>query len=91
MLRATGERAGRQVHKGPLSSRHEQHGPSGGNTWLYRFSQPGGIEIETRQLDGDETAEEIARELSKSQEVPVVIERHNHVDWEYVTEADERP
>jgi hypothetical protein len=66
-------------------------GPSGGNTWLYRFSQPGGIEIETRQLDGDESAEEIARELSKSQEVPVVIERHNHVDWEYVTEADERP
>ena len=32
-----------------------------------------------------------ARELSKSQVVPVIIERHDHVDWEYVTEADERP
>jgi hypothetical protein len=66
-------------------------GPSGGKTYLYRFSRPGGIEIETRLLDDDESAESVARELSKAQEVPVVIERHDHVDWEYVTEADERP
>jgi hypothetical protein len=65
--------------------------PSSGRTWLYRFSRPGGIEIETRELSGDETAETYARELSKSQVVPVIIERHDHVDWEYVTEADERP
>jgi hypothetical protein len=60
-------------------------------TWLYRFSRPGGIEIETRALSSDDKAEEIARELSRAQETPVVIERHDHVDWEYVTEADERP
>jgi hypothetical protein len=65
--------------------------PSSGRTWLYRFSRPGGIEIETRELSGDDTAETYARELSKSQVVPVIIERHDHVDWEYVTEADERP
>ena len=65
--------------------------PSSGKTSLYRFSKPGGIEIETRDLGSDETAEEHARELSKTQEAPIIIERHNHVDWEYVTEADERP
>ena len=65
-------------------------GSSSGQTWLYRFSRPGGAEVETRQLDGDEAAEDLARELSKAQETPIVIERHDHVDWEYVTEADER-
>ena len=66
-------------------------GPSSAKTWLYRFSRPGGTEIETRELDGDDTAETHARELSKAQGSPVVIERRDHVDWEYVTEADERP
>jgi hypothetical protein len=66
-------------------------GHDGDMTWLYRFSRPGGIEIETRALSSDDKAEEIARELSRAQETPVVIERHDHVDWEYVTEADERP
>jgi hypothetical protein len=66
-------------------------GPSSGKTWLYRFSRPGGVEIETGQLSSDEAAEARARELSKAQVVPVTIERHNHVDWEYITEADERP
>ncbi len=65
--------------------------PPSGRTRLYRFSRPGGIEIETRELNGDDAAEIYARELSKSQVVPVIIERHDHVDWEYVTEADERP
>jgi len=65
--------------------------PSPGRTWLYRFSRPGGIEIETRELSGDEAAETAARQLSKAQEVPVIIARHDHVDWEYVTEVDERP
>jgi hypothetical protein len=65
-------------------------GPDSGKTWLYRFSRPGGIEIETHALSSDDRAEEIARELSRAQETPVVIERHDHVDWEYVTEADER-
>jgi hypothetical protein len=57
----------------------------------YRFSRPDQTEIEIRELDNDEVAEMIARELSRAQEVPVVIERYGHVDWEYVTEADERP
>jgi hypothetical protein len=57
----------------------------------YRFTRPGGIEIETSELDGDDAAEAYARDLSKGQETPVVIERHNHVDWEYVTEVDTRP
>jgi hypothetical protein len=65
--------------------------PSSGRTWLYRFSQPGGVEMETCELSGDDAAETHARELSKARESPVVIERHDHVDWEYVTEADERP
>ena len=58
---------------------------------MYRFSRPGGDEIERRELNDDESAEMIARELSRAGEVPVVIERFGHVDWEYVTEADERP
>lgn len=66
-------------------------GPSSGRTSLYRFSKPGGVEVETCELDDDETAEEHARELSKAQQAPIIIERHLHVDWEYVTEADERP
>ena len=57
---------------------------------MYRFSQPGGAEIETRELGDDEAAETYGRELSRPGESVIVIERHNHVDWEYVTEADER-
>jgi hypothetical protein len=66
-------------------------GPGSAQTSKYRFSRPGGIEIETRELSNDEEAELVAREISRAQEVPVVIERFGHVDWEYVTEADERP
>jgi hypothetical protein len=66
-------------------------GPSTGNTSLYRFAEPGGAEIETRAFDSDDAAESYARELPKARETPIVIERHNHVDWEYVTEVDERP
>ncbi|HTV11860.1 MAG TPA: hypothetical protein VME20_08345 [Acidimicrobiales bacterium] len=65
-------------------------GPPAGSTPLYRFSEPGGAEIETRELADDDAAEERARELSKDREAPVVIERRDLVDWEYVTEADER-
>jgi hypothetical protein len=60
-------------------------------TWHYRFSQPGGAEIETGDFGGDAAAETHARELSTSQSIPVIIERHAMVDWEYVTEVDERP
>lgn len=66
-------------------------GPSSIKTWLYRFSRPGSVEMETRDLGSDHAAEAHARELSASQETPVIIERHDHVDWEYVTEVDERP
>ncbi|MHB1535520.1 MAG: hypothetical protein ACYC1D_13110 [Acidimicrobiales bacterium] len=64
--------------------------PSSARTWLYRFSRPGDIEIETQELNGDDTAETHARELSKAQVTPIVIKRHDHVDWQYVTEVDER-
>jgi hypothetical protein len=57
---------------------------------MYRFSRPDGTEIETRKVDDDDAAEAVARELSQAQQVPVTIERYGHVDWEYVTEADER-
>jgi hypothetical protein len=66
-------------------------GPSSAKTSLYRLAEPGGTEIETRAFDSDEAAETYARELPKARETPIVIERHNHVDWEYVTEVDERP
>ena len=65
--------------------------PSSGKTWRYRFARPGDIEIETGEFDGDPDAESYARELSKAQATPVIIERHNMVDWEYVTEVDKRP
>jgi len=67
-------------------------GPSSGQTWRYRFSQPGGVEIETHEFNDDDAAETHARELSKSKEVPVIVHRlHGDVDWRYLTEADERP
>ncbi len=59
----------------------------------YRFCRPPDeAEIETRELAGDEAAEAYARELSRAQGCPVVIQRlHGHVDWRYLTEVDERP
>ncbi len=65
--------------------------PPPARPWLYRFSRPGGIELETRELAGNDAAEAHARELSKAQATPVTIQCHDHVDWEYVTEVDERP
>jgi len=59
-------------------------------TWRYRFARPGGEEIETGDHVSDEAAEARARQLSKAQQVPVVVERRGMVDWEYVTEEDER-
>jgi hypothetical protein len=68
-------------------------GSSSNRLWTYRFSQPGGTVVETGEFNGDDTAETRARELSISNDVPVVIHRKSaHVDaWEYVTEVDERP
>jgi hypothetical protein len=63
---------------------------SAGRSWRYRFSQPGDIEIEIRDLNGDDAAETYARELSTAQQIPIIIKRHDHVDWEYLTEVDER-
>jgi len=59
----------------------------------YRFSQADGTVIEAGAFDGEERAEDRARELSTSTNAPIVIQRHSaHVDaWEYVTEVDERP
>jgi hypothetical protein len=65
-------------------------GPHPAKASRYRFSRPDGAEIEIQELDSDDAAEMVARELSKAQDIPVVIERFGHVDWEYVTEADER-
>jgi hypothetical protein len=64
--------------------------PSEGATALYRFLQPGGTEAEQRRLPGDEAAEDCARELSKQNQTPITVQRRDDVDWEYVTEADER-
>jgi hypothetical protein len=65
--------------------------PAVGKTWQYRFTQPGDVEVETREFAGDEAAEAYARELSKSKQVPIIIHRFlGHVDWEYVDEVDER-
>jgi hypothetical protein len=66
-------------------------GSSSPGAQRYRFTRPGGIEIETNEMVSDDAAEVRARDLSKGQETPVIIERHDHVDWEYVTEVDERP
>ena len=62
-----------------------------GKTWRYRFVQrPGDSEIETGDFSGDDAADDHARELSKSLQSPVVVERWHGISWEYVTEADER-
>jgi hypothetical protein len=61
-----------------------------GRTWRYRFSLPGGEEIEIRELNSNEAAEEYARELSKARQEPVTIQYHDLVDWTYVTEVDQR-
>jgi hypothetical protein len=62
-----------------------------GSTHQYRFSLPGGEEIETGEFTDDGDADTRARELSKAQDQPVIIHRlRGHVDWEYVTEADAR-
>jgi hypothetical protein len=64
--------------------------PSFGRTWSYRFSRPGDLEIEIGELNGDASAEAYARELSTSLNTAVIVQRHDHVDWEYLTEVDER-
>ena len=67
-------------------------GASAEHVWKYRFLRPGGDEIETQEYKDDETAEGRARDISKAEEIPVIIHRlHGHVDWQYVTEVDERP
>ena len=65
--------------------------PSSGSASRYRFLRPGGAELETALLSGDKAAEARAEELSRAQRTAVVIERHDLVDWEYVTEVDKRP
>lgn len=66
--------------------------PSLGREWSYRFTQPDGVEIAMRDLNGDATAETLARELSKSGDVPVIVHRLERLanSWEYVAEVDER-
>jgi hypothetical protein len=66
--------------------------PSSGREWSYRFTQPDGVEITTRDLSGDDTAETLAKELSKSGSVPVIVHRLQKLarSWEYVLEVDER-
>lgn len=66
-------------------------GPSSGTKSTYRFSQPGGPEIESGEFANDDEAEAHARGLPIAVESPVLIERRGHVDWEYVNEVDERP
>jgi hypothetical protein len=63
--------------------------PSFGRTWRYRFSLRG-VEIEVRELNSNEAAEDYARELSKARQTPITIQYHDLVDWVYVTEVDQR-
>jgi len=67
--------------------------PSSSRLWRYRFSLPDETEVETSEFNGDDTAEACARDVSRSNNSPIVIHRHSAlVDaWEYVTEVDERP
>lgn len=60
--------------------------------WTYRFIDPENDEIETTEFADDDAAEARGRELSKSRNAAVRVQRHSaHVDaWEYVTEVDER-
>jgi hypothetical protein len=64
---------------------------SSGRTWRYRFTRPGGAEVETGEFPRDEAAIARARELSTSIEEPIVVERYGRVDWHYLDEVDERP
>jgi hypothetical protein len=64
---------------------------SSGRTWRYRFTRPGGGEVETGEFIGDQVAIARARELSTSMEEPIVVERYGRVDWHYLDEVDERP
>jgi hypothetical protein len=68
-----------------------ESGSAAAKTWRYRFSRPDDEEIEVGEFASDEAAEAHARTISKAQEMPVKVGRHDHVDWEYVTEVDERP
>jgi hypothetical protein len=66
--------------------------PPAEGTHRYRFSLPGGEELETCDLKSDGDADTHARDLSQARNQPIVIHRlRGHVDWEYVTEADVRP
>lgn len=67
--------------------------PGSGNVHQYRFMQPGEaeVEIEVKAFDSDDAAEDYARDLPLAKESPIIIEKRGHVDWEYVTEVDERP
>lgn len=60
-------------------------------TSLYRFLRPGAVEIETGEFPDEDAAVSHARELSGSHNVAVTVEHHDHVDWEYLAEVDERP
>jgi hypothetical protein len=66
--------------------------PSSGREWRYRFTQPDGVEIAIRDLNGDGAAETQARDLSKSGGTPVIVHRLQKLanSWEYVVEVDER-
>jgi hypothetical protein len=64
---------------------------SSGRTWRYRFTRPGGAEVETGEFPRDEAAIARAREISTSMKEPIVVERYGRVDWHYLDEVDERP
>lgn len=63
-----------------------------GRKWSYRFTRPDRSEIATQDLNGDDSAETLARELSTSGDTAVVVHRLQKLanSWEYVTEVDER-
>jgi hypothetical protein len=66
-------------------------GPPSRRIRRYRLSNHDQGEIEIIEAQDDEAAEAHARSVSKARKMPVIIDRQTIVDWDYVTEVDERP
>jgi hypothetical protein len=66
--------------------------PASTRQWHYRFSRPGGAELEHQELPGDDAAASRARELSASENTPVIVHRLHQLvdDWEFIAEVDDR-
>jgi hypothetical protein len=75
-----------------MTDLEQTHGPTWNYSFLFR-SENGEVELEQREFNGDDAAENWGRELSKKHNTPIVIKRHSaHIDaWTYVDEVGETP